>query len=102
MFALAVWDSPNQQLLLARDRAGKKPLYYAEADGLIVFSSELTSLLEYPGISREVDPVALDNYFCFGCVPAPLSIYRKVRQLPPGHSLLWKGGRLRADRYWRL
>jgi asparagine synthase (glutamine-hydrolysing) len=102
MFALAVWDGRNQQLLLARDRAGKKPLYYAEADGRIVFSSELASLLEYPGISREVDPVALDNYFCFGCVPAPLSIYRQVRQLPPGHFLLWKGGRFRTERYWRL
>jgi asparagine synthase (glutamine-hydrolysing) len=102
MFALAIWDRTQQQLLLARDRAGKKPLYYTFIGGRIVFSSELTSLLEHPEISRETDPVALDNYFALGYVPAPHTIFQQVRQLPPGHFLLWKDGHAKVDRFWRL
>jgi len=102
MFALAVWDRTRQQLLLARDRAGKKPLYYCERNGRLVFSSELASLLEYPGISREIDCAALDNYFCFGYVPSPQTIYRDVKQLQAGHFLLWRAGQLQGGRYWRL
>src|ERR1700682_2172848 len=102
MFAIAIWDRTQQQLLLARDRVGKKPLYYAEMSGRIVFSSELASLLEHPGISREVDPVALDNYFCFSYIPAPHTIFTQVKQLEPGCFLLWKAGRLMGGRYWRL
>lgn len=102
MFALAVWDRRSQQLLLARDRAGKKPLYYCDLNGRLVFSSELSSLLEYPGISCEIDCVALDNYFCFGYVPSPRTIYRDVKQLQAGHFLLWQARQLRVGRYWRL
>jgi asparagine synthase (glutamine-hydrolysing) len=102
MFALAVWDRGHEQLLLARDRAGKKPLYYCNLNGRLVFSSELASLLEYPGISREIDGIALDNYFCFGYVPSPRTIYRDVKQLQPGHYLLWRGGELHVAMYWRL
>src|SRR6266404_4056264 len=87
MFAIAIWDRPQKQLLLARDRAGKKPLYYAIVEGRMVFSSEMASLLEHPGISREVDPIALDNYFCLGYVPAPHTIFKQVKQLEPGHFL---------------
>ena len=102
MFALAVWDRRREELLLARDRAGKKPLYYAISKRRLVFSSELASLLEHPGISREVDPIALDNYFCCGYVASPRTIYRDVRQLEPGHFLLWHSGELRNESYWRL
>jgi asparagine synthase (glutamine-hydrolysing) len=102
MFAIAIWDRPQKQLLLARDRAGKKPLYYAEVEGRLVFSSEMASLLEHPGISREVDPIALDNYFCLGYVPAPHTIFKQVKQLEPGHFLKWKAGVAEVGRYWRL
>src|ERR1022692_2117920 len=102
MFALAIWDRPRRQLLLARDRAGKKPLYYCNLDGRLVFSSELTSLLEDPQIRREVDQVALDNYFCLGYVPAPHTIFCQVKQLEPGQYLLWKAGMVETGRYWRL
>lgn len=102
MFGLAIWDGPQQQLLLARDRVGKKPLYYAALGERLVFSSEMTSLLEHPGISREVDPVALDNYFLLGYVPAPHTIFRQVRQLEPGHYLKWKGAKFETGAYWRL
>lgn len=102
MFALAIWDRNQRQLLIARDRAGKKPLYYCEIGGQIVFSSELPSLLEFPGISREVDEAALDNYFSLGYVPPPRTIFKSVRQLGPGEFLLWKDGQKRIARYWRL
>ncbi len=102
MFAIAIWDRPRRQLLLARDRAGKKPLYYCVLGKRIVFSSELTSLLEHPDISREIDSVALDNYFCLGYVPPPLTIFRHVKQLEPGHFLRWKDGPVEIGRYWRL
>jgi len=102
MFAVAIWDRAQQQLLLARDRAGKKPLYYCLLGGRLIFSSEMTSLLEHPDISRDVDPVALDNYFTLGYVPAPLTIFQLVKQLEPGHFLVWKSGRIKTARYWRL
>ncbi len=102
MFALAIWDREQQQLLLARDRAGKKPLYYAVLDGRLVFSSEMASLLEHPDIGRDIDTVALDNYFCLGYIPAPLTIFRQVRQLEPGHFLVWRKRNLKIGRYWRL
>jgi asparagine synthase (glutamine-hydrolysing) len=102
MFALAIWDRSRRQLLLARDRAGKKPLYYCSLGGCLVFSSELSSLLEHPQISREVDQVALDNYFCLGYVPPPRTIFSQVKQLEPGHYLSWKGGVVETGRYWRL
>ena len=102
MFAIAIWDSREERLILARDRAGKKPLYYSPRPDGIAFASELKSLLAYPGCSREIDIAALDNYFTFGYVPAPLSIYRGIRQLQPGHLLTWQGGRLTTQRYWRL
>jgi asparagine synthase (glutamine-hydrolysing) len=102
MFAIAIWDSREQRLILARDRAGKKPLYYASLPDGVAFASELQSLLSYPGLSREIDVTAMDNYFTFGYVPAPLSIYRSIRQLPPGHLLTWQNARLETQRYWRL
>ncbi|HKW98479.1 MAG TPA: asparagine synthase (glutamine-hydrolyzing) [Bryobacteraceae bacterium] len=102
MFALAIWDRRQRELLLARDRAGKKPLYYAAQGSRIAFSSELASLLEYPGIGRDPDPVALDNYFCLGYVPAPRTVFREVKQLEPGHYLRWKAGPVESGSYWRL
>jgi asparagine synthase (glutamine-hydrolysing) len=102
MFAFAIWDSREERLVLARDRAGKKPLYYAPRPDGVAFASELHSLLAYPGLSREIDVTALDNYFTFAYVPAPLSIFRDVRQLPPGHSLVWQRGHITTQRYWRL
>lgn len=102
MFAIAIWDAPRQQLLLARDRAGKKPLYYSHVGEEFVFSSELTSLLEHPSISREIDPTALDNYFALGYSPSPLTIFKHVKQLEPGCLLIWKAGREEVKRYWRL
>ncbi|HEX8723188.1 MAG TPA: asparagine synthase (glutamine-hydrolyzing) [Pyrinomonadaceae bacterium] len=101
MFAFAVWDARRRELFVARDRVGKKPLFYAVTPrGTLVFGSELKSLLEHPEVVREVDPEALDAYLTFGYVPDPLSILRGVRKLPPGHHLTFKGGRVEVRRYW--
>lgn len=84
MFALAVWDSAERSLSLARDRAGKKPLYYGLAAGNLVFASELKAICAFPGFERQVDRRALTSYFRDGFVPAPLSIWQGIAQLPPG------------------
>jgi asparagine synthase (glutamine-hydrolysing) len=88
MFAYAIWDSRQRQLFLARDRLGKKPLYYAELDnGQFIFGSELKVLLQHPALRREIDEIAVEDYFALGYVPDPRTILRTVRKLEPGHTL---------------
>jgi asparagine synthase (glutamine-hydrolysing) len=102
MFAFALWDEREQQLLLARDRVGKKPLaYHADARG-ITFASEIKAVLQDPEVGRELDPAALHHYLTFQCVPAPLCAFQSVRKLPPGHILVARRGRIRIERYWKL
>ena len=94
MFGLAVWDSRRRKLLLARDRVGKKPLCYAERDGVLSFASELAALLQDPEIPRDVDHQALDGFLAYRWVPAPRTAFRAVRKLPPGaHSSSRTGAR---------
>jgi asparagine synthase (glutamine-hydrolysing) len=101
MFAFAIWDARKAELFLARDRVGKKPLYYSlTPHGTLVFGSELKSLLEHPEVGREIDPQALDAYLTFGYVPDPLCILRGVSKLPPGHHLTFAGGRVALKQYW--
>ena len=103
MFGLAIWDAVDEQLFLARDRMGKKPLFYAlTSAGEFVFGSELKSVLEHPGVEREVDPQALDAYLSFGYVPDPYSIFQGVKKLPPGHLLTFTRGRIELVEYWDL
>ncbi|HSD77401.1 MAG TPA: asparagine synthase (glutamine-hydrolyzing), partial [Solirubrobacteraceae bacterium] len=102
MFAFALWDRRRRRLLLARDRAGKKPLYYALRDGALSWASEMAALLQDDEIPREVDAAALDAYLALGYVPAPLSAFRAVRKLPPAHTLTLEAGHVRVQRYWRL
>jgi asparagine synthase (glutamine-hydrolysing) len=102
MFAFAIWDERTKSLFLARDRVGKKPLLYAKLDGELVFGSEFMALLQHPGISRDVDFEAIHHYLSFICVPAPLTAYRAIRKLEPGHWLLWRGGEIKTERYWQL
>jgi asparagine synthase (glutamine-hydrolysing) len=101
MFAFAIWDERGRSLFLARDRVGKKPLLYSHRpDGGIVFGSEFTALLAHPEIGREIDPAAIDAYFSFLCVPAPMTAFREIRKLEPAHWLLWKDGKIETRRYW--
>src|SRR3954470_1788113 len=96
MFAIALWDSRRQRLVLARDRYGIKPLYYrADGDGL-EFASELRSLPR-----GEIDLDALEAFLAFNSIPAPLTIFRECRKLPPGHLLVWENGAVRPERYAR-
>ncbi len=101
MFAFAIWDERAQELFLARDRVGKKPLLYAQLKGEFVFGSEFSALLLHPDISRDVDPEALHYYLSFMCVPAPLTAYRAIRKLEPGHTLRWRKGEIKIERYWQ-
>jgi asparagine synthase (glutamine-hydrolysing) len=100
MFALAIWDARQQQLLLARDRLGEKPLVYREEPGRLLFASELKSLLEVPGVPRDLDPQSLDAYLTYQYVPHPRTIFRGIHKLPPGHLAIYAGGRLEVRRYW--
>jgi len=100
MFVFAIWDERTQELLLARDRVGKKPLLYAEVNGQLVFGSEFSALLEHPDVSREIQPEALDYYLSFMCVPAPLTAYQSIKKLEPGHTLRWRKGEIKTERYW--
>lgn len=101
MFAFAVWDDREKRLFIARDRVGKKPLYYSVTrSGTLVFGSELKSLLEHPDVTRDINPQALDAYFSLGYVPDPISIFENIEKLPPGHHLTFSNGRLAVERYW--
>jgi asparagine synthase (glutamine-hydrolysing) len=102
MFAFALWDEPERRLVLARDRFGKKPLYYAEVDGGLLFGSELKSLLEHPRCPRELDLESLSAYLAAEYVPTPRAIFAGVRKLPGGHLLVWQDGRSRLEEYWDL
>jgi asparagine synthase (glutamine-hydrolysing) len=102
MFGIAIWDTRNRTLLLARDRFGEKPLFYAESAGGLIFASELKSLLAVPDFPLVVDPEAVRAYVCFGYVPAPGSIFRGVRKLPPGHFLRLVDARSIVESYYRL
>ncbi|HEV7666366.1 MAG TPA: asparagine synthase (glutamine-hydrolyzing), partial [Chloroflexota bacterium] len=103
MFALALWDAREQRLLLARDRLGKKPLvYYADPSGGLAFASEMQALRAHPAVPREVNPRAIDDYLTYLYVPAPTTAYRDVKKLPPGHRLIWQGGRITVEPYWQV
>jgi asparagine synthase (glutamine-hydrolysing) len=101
MFALAIWDDKKREVYIARDRVGKKPLYYTITPGqTLVFGSEIKSILEHPDVQREINLEAVDAYFTLGYVPDPLTIFRDIHKLPPGHYLTYSNGRLRTESYW--
>jgi asparagine synthase (glutamine-hydrolysing) len=102
MFAFAIWDADKKQLVLARDRVGKKPLLYTFVDGNFCFASEFPALLKSGYVKKEINPQALDNYFTFGYIRAPLTIYKNVYKLQPAHTLVFKDGAISTRPYWQL
>jgi asparagine synthase (glutamine-hydrolysing) len=102
MFAFALWDTRTRILLLARDRVGKKPLYYYKGHDCFVFGSEIKALLVDPAVPGEPDPVALDHFLALQYIPAPLTAFRGVRKLPPAHWLEVRNDRIEMGRYWKL
>lgn len=102
MFAFAIWDNRTRTLFAARDRLGEKPFFYSQLpDGTLIFASEIKSLLEYDTAKKhELDTGAIDDYFAYGYVPSPKSIYRSIRKLPAAHTLAWREGSVSVARYW--
>lgn len=99
-FAFAIWDARRQQLVMARDRAGVRPIYYAHRDGGLAFASEVKALLEVPGIEAEPDPIALDQMFTFWFPLAPRTPFKDILELPPAHVLIASKDGVRTRRYW--
>jgi asparagine synthase (glutamine-hydrolysing) len=106
MFALALWDVERRRLFLARDRVGKKPLFYAHVGDRLVFASEIQGILGDPGVPRDVDWAAIDSYLSWGYVPAPATGFDAIRKLPPAHwmtvDVTGRTPQVRLERYWQL
>jgi asparagine synthase (glutamine-hydrolysing) len=103
MFALAIWDARRRRLVIARDRAGKKPLFYAERPGIFAFASEIKALLQYPAIDTEMNASAVPAFFLYGYVPNPATLYRGIVHVPPGHVLVVDAdGTTKVTEYWDL
>ena len=101
MFAIAIWDARTRTLVLGRDRFGKKPIQYAFAGETFAFGSEIQALWQVPGVSRELDREAIDDYLTFGYVPSPRSAFAAIKKVPPGHTLVLRDGQVSVQRYWR-
>ena len=102
MFALALWDGDRQRLLLARDRVGKKPLFYACLPDRFLFASEIKAILQDHEVPTAIDVAAMDAYLAFQFIPHPLTIYQAIRKLPPAHLLVWEQGEVTIEPYWHL
>ena len=102
MFGIALWDRRNQTLILARDRAGIKPIHYTEHGGRLYFGSELKSLIAAGAVEGTIDVEALDHYLSFLYTPRDRSIFTGVQKLPPGHVLRWRNGQLDVRPYWQI
>jgi len=101
-FVFAIWDSRNRSLFIARDRLGIRPLFYTRNQGRLLFGSEIKSLLSVPGVRAELDPLALDQIFTFWSTLAPRTAFQGIFELPPGHTMLVRGGQLQTRPYWSI
>jgi len=101
-FALAIWDTEEKSLLLARDRVGIRPLFYTIKDGQLIFGSEIKAMLSHPAVQPEIDIAALEQVFTFWSPQSPKSIFKGIQELPPGHYLLAKNGEVKIEPYWQL
>jgi asparagine synthase (glutamine-hydrolysing) len=100
MFGFAIWDAPRRRLLLARDRAGKKPLYYTRVNGSVIFASEIKALLFHPDVKRQADPQALADFLSVRYVPGPATLFANIYKVLPGHWLLCENDTVREECYW--
>ena len=101
-WAFAIWDARRQSLFLSRDRLGIRPLFYTHVGDQFLFASEIKSLFVHPGVVREIDPVGLDQLFTFWSAIPPQTVFRGIRELPPGHNLTIEDGTVRTGSYWQL
>ena len=100
MFGFAIWDASRRRLLLARDRAGKKPLYYTRVNGSFIFGSEIKALLHHPDVKRQADPQALADFLSVRYVPGPATLFANIYKVLPGHWLLYENDNIREECYW--
>lgn len=101
-FAIAIWDTQTQTLFLARDRVGVRPLFYTQTGGALIFGSEIKAILADPRTQAEIDPVSLEQVFTFWSVQSPQTIFKNIREVPPGHYLLTRQGEVTIAPYWQL
>ena len=101
MFAFAIWDDAAGRLVLARDRLGKKPLFWHHGGGRLVFASTIAAVVAHPAVPREVDATAVDQFLAWQYVPHPRTIFRSIRKLEPGHVLVYEKGEPRVMAYWQ-
>jgi asparagine synthase (glutamine-hydrolysing) len=102
MFAVALWDRHRRRLVLTRDRFGKKPIHYAVDNGRLIFASEIKSLLLAPGVRRQLDPIAVSQFFTLGYIPAPRTAFVGIYKLPAAHTLCFEHERASFQRYWQI
>jgi len=102
MFAFAIWDMSNKTLFLARDRLGIKPLFYAQHNGKFYFASEMKAILTDKSFPRKIDNLALTSYFSYSYIPAPLTIFKDIHKLEPGHTITWRDGNIRTEKFWDI
>ena len=100
MFGIAIWDSHRRRLVLGRDRLGQKPVVYRREAGRLLFASELKSILEVPGVPRDIDPTAIDEYLTYQYIPHPNTIFRGIHKLPPGHYAVFQDDTFEVQPYW--
>jgi asparagine synthase (glutamine-hydrolysing) len=100
MFSFVIWDAPRQRLYMARDRFGEKPLFLHHRDGLLVFGSEIKSILAFPGMAAEFDPGSLLPYLAYRYSPGPGTMFKGISKLPPAHYAIYENGRLSQHRYY--
>jgi asparagine synthase (glutamine-hydrolysing) len=101
-FAIAIWDAKKKELFLARDRVGIRPLYYTVLDNTIIFASEIKSIFTNENISRQIDPIAMDQIFTFWTTLNPRTVFKEIYELPPGHYLKVSDGRITIRKYWDI
>lgn len=101
-FAFAIWDGRKKILFAARDRIGKKPLYYRYKDQTLIFGSEIKAILQDPDISGEVNKPAITDYLSYGYTPTPETMFKGIMKLPPAHFLIYQNGNIKINKYWEL
>ena len=102
MFAFAIWDDKKQRLFLARDRVGKKPLYWALKNGDFIFGSEIKAILQDPDVNRDVNIGEIPAYLTYGYTPSPDTMFKGINKIPPAHYLVYEKGNIKLEKYWEL
>lgn len=101
-FAIAIWDSKEETLILARDRVGQEPLFYSESNGKVIFASDIKSILEGMDRNPEIRYPALDAFLCHACIPHPLTIYKGIKKVSPAHYIIFSKNGTKSKKYWHL